>query len=126
MKAASGSPGRWSGEDRHLLLHDCRASVSGAIGVSQKRPTIHGIVNEGSYETLFSVFAFVLGAVVGSFLNVCIYRLPLDLSINEPRRSYCPNCKQPIPWYQNLPLISWLVLRGHCANWGNKSRGDYD
>ena len=78
-----------------------------------------------NYETLFSVFAFILGAVVGSFLNVCIYRLPLDLSINEPRRSYCPNCKQPIPWYQNLPLISWLVLRGHCANCGSKIRFRY-
>src|ERR1700724_332273 len=78
------------------------------------------IVNISSYQTLFGVFAFVLGAVVGSFLNVCIYRLPLDLSINQPRRSFCPDCKQPIPWHQNLPLISWLVLRGRCANCGSK------
>lgn len=69
---------------------------------------------------MFSVFAFVLGAVIGSFLNVCIYRLPLDLSVNKPRRSFCPSCKQPIPWHQNLPLISWLVLRGRCANCGGK------
>ena len=77
-------------------------------------------VDDSAYQTLFSVFAFVLGAVVGSFLNVCIYRLPLDLSVNEPRRSFCPACKKPIPWHQNLPLISWLVLRGRCANCGNK------
>jgi leader peptidase (prepilin peptidase)/N-methyltransferase len=77
-------------------------------------------VHKPIYEVLFSAFAFVLGAVVGSFLNVCIYRWPVDLSINRPRRSFCPNCKQPIPWQHNLPLISWLVLRGRCANCGAK------
>jgi leader peptidase (prepilin peptidase)/N-methyltransferase len=69
---------------------------------------------------LFEIFAFVLGAVVGSFLNVCIYRLPRDLSVNRPRRSFCPSCKKEIHWYQNLPLISWIVLRGRCANCGGK------
>jgi leader peptidase (prepilin peptidase)/N-methyltransferase len=77
-------------------------------------------VDVTGYQFLFSAFAFVLGAVVGSFLNVCIYRLPLDLSVNEPRRSFCPACKKPIPWHQNLPLISWLVLRGRCANCGSR------
>jgi leader peptidase (prepilin peptidase)/N-methyltransferase len=77
-------------------------------------------VDTSSYRFLFSAFAFVLGAVVGSFLNVCIYRLPLDLSVNAPRRSFCPACKKPIPWHQNLPLISWLILRGRCANCGGK------
>jgi leader peptidase (prepilin peptidase)/N-methyltransferase len=72
------------------------------------------------YQFLFSAFAFVLGAVVGSFLNVCIYRLPLDLSVNEPRRSFCPACKNPIPWHHNLPLVSWLILRGRCAYCGSK------
>ncbi len=64
--------------------------------------------------------AFVLGAAIGSFLNVCIYRLPLDLSINDPKRSFCPSCKNPIPWFQNIPLLSWLTLRGRCANCGAK------
>ena len=72
------------------------------------------------YEIIFRAFAFILGAAVGSFLNVCIYRLPVDLSINRPRRSFCPACKKPIPWHQNLPLISWIVLRGRCANCGSK------
>src|ERR1700759_1211111 len=71
-----------------------------------------------SYEFLFNVFAFALGACVGSFLNVGIYRLPLHLSLNEPRRSFCPSCKAPIPWHHNLPLFSWLFLRGRCANCG--------
>jgi leader peptidase (prepilin peptidase)/N-methyltransferase len=77
-------------------------------------------VHQPIYKFLFGAFAFVLGAAVGSFLNVCIYRWPVDLSINRPRRSFCPNCKQPIPWHQNLPLISWIVLRGCCANCGAK------
>ncbi len=72
------------------------------------------------YTHLFAVFAFVLGAVVGSFLNVCIYRLPLGLSVNEPRRSFCPECKKQIPFSQNIPLVSWLVLRGRCAKCGCK------
>ena len=77
-------------------------------------------MDDSAYQFLFSAFAFVLGAAIGSFLNVCIYRLPLDLSVNEPRRSFCPVCKNPIPWQQNLPLISWLWLRGRCAKCGTK------
>ena len=72
------------------------------------------------YEMLFAIVAFALGAAVGSFLNVVIYRLPLDLSVNEPRRSFCPSCKKQIPWHQNLPLVSWLGLRGKCANCGSR------
>ncbi len=70
------------------------------------------------YRYFFAAFAFILGAVVGSFLNVCIYRMPLNLSVNEPKRSFCPLCKTQIPWQQNIPLVSWLFLRGRCANCG--------
>jgi leader peptidase (prepilin peptidase)/N-methyltransferase len=72
------------------------------------------------YHFFFGTFAFVLGAVVGSFLNVCIYRMPLDLSVNEPSRSFCPACKKQLRWHQNIPLLSWLLLRGRCANCGSR------
>lgn len=60
---------------------------------------------------------FVFGAAVGSFLNVCIYRLPLRESIVFPA-SHCRTCAAPLPWYDNLPLISYLFLRGHCRSCG--------
>jgi len=72
------------------------------------------------YQLLFGVVAFLLGAAIGSFLNVCIYRLPIDLSVGKPRHSFCPACKKQIPWRQNVPLLSWLVLRGRCATCGSK------
>ncbi|MEW6323965.1 MAG: prepilin peptidase [Nitrospirota bacterium] len=61
------------------------------------------------------VFIFLLGAVIGSFLNVCIYRIPLDLSIVRPG-SRCPSCKRPIAWYDNVPIISYLLLLGRCRH----------
>jgi leader peptidase (prepilin peptidase)/N-methyltransferase len=77
------------------------------------------------YYTIFTVAAFVLGAVIGSFLNVGIYRLPRDISVNKPRRSFCPACKAPIPWHQNVPLVSWLWLRGRCAKCGTRIAFQY-
>jgi leader peptidase (prepilin peptidase)/N-methyltransferase len=65
----------------------------------------------------WSLVFFSLGCIVGSFLNVCIYRLPLGMSIITPR-SHCPYCKYSIPWYLNIPLVTWLALRGRCKNCG--------
>jgi leader peptidase (prepilin peptidase)/N-methyltransferase len=65
----------------------------------------------------WSLVFFSLGCIVGSFLNVCIYRLPLGMSIITPR-SHCPHCKYSIPWYLNIPLVTWLALRGRCKNCG--------
>ncbi len=63
---------------------------------------------------IWLVPAFVIGACIGSFLNVVIHRVPLGLSVNDPKRSFCPSCKKSIPVWLNLPLISWLWLRGKC------------
>src|SRR6266850_7734366 len=65
----------------------------------------------------WSLVFFVFGAIVGSFLNVCIYRMPLGQSIVSPS-SHCPHCKYSIPWYLNLPLLTWVLLRGKCRNCG--------
>jgi leader peptidase (prepilin peptidase)/N-methyltransferase len=65
-------------------------------------------------EPLASIFVVAFGLVVGSFLNVCIHRLPLGESVVHPR-SHCPRCSTLIPWYQNIPVLSWLLLRGRCA-----------
>jgi leader peptidase (prepilin peptidase)/N-methyltransferase len=56
---------------------------------------------------------FIMGLAFGSFLNVCIYRMPLGLSVVTPR-SACPGCKQPIAFYDNMPVLSWLILSGRC------------
>ena len=57
---------------------------------------------------------FVWGAVVGSFLNVLVYRLPREISVVRRPPSSCPACSTPILWYDNIPLLSWLILRGRC------------
>lgn len=61
----------------------------------------------------WSLVFFGLGCIVGSFLNVCIYRLPLGLSVVSPP-SHCPRCQHAIPFYLNIPLVTWLALRGRC------------
>ena len=63
------------------------------------------------------VMSFILGTCIGSFLNVVIYRVPAEMSLSTPA-SHCPKCKKDIPWYLNIPLMSWLLLRGKCANCG--------
>jgi leader peptidase (prepilin peptidase)/N-methyltransferase len=64
---------------------------------------------------LLVVWWVALGLVVGSFLNVAIHRLPLEAeSVGNPRRSRCPRCRHPLSWRENIPVLSWLYLRGRC------------
>lgn len=66
----------------------------------------------GTYG-MFELAAFLVGLLFGSFLNVCISRLPKHESIVRPG-SHCPQCGKPIRWYDNTPILSWIVLRGRC------------
>ncbi len=66
-------------------------------------------------DPVYASSIFLLGLALGSFLNVCIYRLPLGLSVVKPR-SACPECKQPIAIYDNIPVVSWLLLGGRCRH----------
>jgi len=66
-------------------------------------------------EPALAAAIFFLGLAFGSFLNVCIYRLPRDLSPVRPR-SACPHCHEPIAFYDNIPVLSWLLLRGRCRS----------
>jgi len=66
-------------------------------------------------DPLFASAIFVFGLAFGSFLNVCIYRLPRGLSVVAPR-SACPQCQHPIAFYDNLPVLSWLILGGRCRH----------
>lgn len=66
-------------------------------------------------DILFAIFAFLFGLIFGSFLNVCIYRLPRGLSVVTPR-SACPSCHEPIAAFDNIPVLSWLLLGGKCRH----------
>jgi leader peptidase (prepilin peptidase)/N-methyltransferase len=59
---------------------------------------------------------FMFGMCIGSFLNVCIYRVPSSMSIINPSRSFCPRCNSSIPFYDNIPVFSYLWLKGRCRN----------
>jgi prepilin signal peptidase PulO-like enzyme (type II secretory pathway) len=65
-------------------------------------------------HVLAELFVWIVGLCVGSFLNVVVYRLPRGLSVAEPRWSFCPSCGATLGWYDNIPLLSWLVLRARC------------
>ena len=65
---------------------------------------------------IVSVIVFLIGLVFGSFLNVLIYRLPLGISLLKPIGSACPHCNYKIKWYENIPVFSYLFLKGRCSS----------
>jgi len=66
------------------------------------------------------VFSLILGGIIGSFLNACIHRMPRGIKLSFPRRSFCPSCDASLPWYHNLPILSYLFLRGKCGFCGER------
>ena len=65
-----------------------------------------------------SAAVFVFGLICGSFLNAVVHRLPRGIGLGHPKRSFCPQCGRSLPWYENIPVASWLWLRGRCAGCG--------
>jgi len=82
------------------------------------QPPLYVIYSQPPLPAVFLGLSFVFGLLWGSFFNVCIYRLPMGLSPNRPRRSFCFSCGTPIAWYDNIPLLSWLILGGRCRQCG--------
>ena len=71
------------------------------------------------------LLAFAAGLILGSFLNVCAYRMPRDISIVKPARSFCPECEHMIAWYDNIPVVSYFLLRAKCRHCGAKIPPSY-
>lgn len=71
-------------------------------------------ITTGGIDAIAAI-AGVVGLAIGSFLNVVIYRLPRGMSLSHPA-SACPSCGSPVRWFDNVPVLSWIVLRGRCRN----------
>lgn len=71
--------------------------------------------SDAAYQCIGWLAAGALGLITGSFLNAVIHRLPRGISLLHPKRSFCPGCEKMIPWHENLPVASWMLLRGRCS-----------
>ena len=75
--------------------------------------------------TVLAAFSAVLGAIIGSFLNACIHRMPRGIGLGDPKRSFCPSCNKLIPWFENIPVVSWSMLWGNCSGCGSRIPARY-
>lgn len=78
----------------------------------------------GVAEPMLVIFAGIFGAMLGSFLNVCVYRLPRNESVIRPA-SHCPGCGKPIAWYDNIPVLSYVLLSGRCRHCRTRISAQY-
>ena len=74
---------------------------------------------------VIGLLVFLLGLCIGSFLNVVVYRLPRGLKISQPVWSFCPDCQTTLRWYDNIPIVSWLLLRARCRYCGKPISSQY-
>lgn len=73
------------------------------------------MINMEEVKLIALILSIILGLCVGSFLNVVIYRLPNNMNLAKPN-SHCPKCKNPIKWYDNIPVLSYIFLKGKCRH----------
>ena len=77
------------------------------------------------HQVVIGLLVYLAGLCVGSFLNVVIYRLPRGLSLSQPMWSFCPRCRATLRWYDNIPVLSWLLLRARCRDCGQPISAQY-
>src|SRR5262249_3113473 len=102
---------------REISPRGRRGEIS-RLNPAPSAPKIGGIpviTPELAEQILLTAGAGMLGTSIGSFVNVCIYRWPRDLSVAAPKRSFWPCCKEPIRAFDNIPVLSWLLLGGSAA-----------
>ena len=96
------------------LASRARSMVEGQFSIGHMVENTQRVYDE-SPVLIEAAIAGLFGLLIGSFLNVCIYRMPRDLSVVRPR-SFCPSCEHMIAWYDNIPVLSYMLLRGRCRN----------
>src|SRR5277367_832240 len=100
-------------QNRPVPVNSTRYNFPGTQGDHEL--LLSQVIATGLYCSPVLPWIFVFGLAFGSFMNVCIYRLPRGISVIHPR-SACPNCKSPISFFDNIPVFSWFILGGKCRN----------